>query len=59
VHLFCRLHSWGVGDSQPDADGFRTWKLAFENGSEIYIRSQPVPETGPGAMLALLSALLH
>jgi len=52
-------NSWGAGQSQPDADGFRTWKLPFGNGSVIYIRSQPVPQTGPGAMLAHLSTIWH
>ena len=50
-------NSWGCGESQPDDDGFRTWKLPFENGQVIYIRSQAVPKTGPGAMAALLSTI--
>ena len=52
-------NSWGAGQSQPDADGFRTWKLPFGNGPVIYIRSQPLPKTGPGAMLAHLSTIWH
>ena len=50
-------NSWGAGEGEPDADGFRTWKLPFENGQVIYIRSQPVPKTGPGATAALLSTI--
>ena len=61
MHLFRRLHSWGVDESEPDADGHCTWRLAFEHGSVIYIRSQTVPETGPGANACPLGirTLLH
>lgn len=56
---FVACNSWGADQGHPDADGHHTWRLLFENGSVIYIRSQPVPETGPGTVPALLSTISY